>query len=346
MPLPVSALSSVCANVADFVRNGLNAAMNNISVTLGAPAIAAAGDTHRVNLFFYRFEPSGMQPDTHPNDPWRLRMYCLVTAFGIDEDDINAGENDLRMLGEILRLFHETPILAPLQVNGETIRLQVVFIPVTDDRINQIWSTQNDATYRPSVIYEMALAPIVPMRRRVLPPLAGTLGTQVLADMNQRHAPFTGTIHGVPVRFHQIDTTDPRWSPSLCWVHAGECAQALSFDVDSPEFAAFAPAIWLAGDAAAPVQLIWQRWNSQVGWGNVGAPVAAAPFTTFIDPDRVPPPQAGVFPLPVVLPVALAAGQRAAQAQLHATRIVNIPGQGPTVIRSEPILISLYRNVP
>ncbi|GAB4191929.1 MAG: hypothetical protein Tsb002_21190 [Wenzhouxiangellaceae bacterium] len=347
MPLPVTSLSSLAASVAAFLRNGLQAGLNNISVTVGAPALAAVDNgEHRLNLFFYRFEPSGMQPDTHPNDPWRLRLFCLITAFGVDEDGINGGENELRMLGEVLRLFHQTPILAPEDVAGESVRLQVVFIPVSDDRINQIWATQNDVNYRPSLMYEMALAPVMPQPRRLAPPRVGGIGAQVDGNMDSPHAPYSGQPPSLPVPAVAIDITDPRWTPSLCWVYQGECAQALSFDVDSAAFAAFNPAIWLAGDPGDNVQLVWQTWDSANGWQNAGAPQAAQPFSSFIDPDQIPPAQAGVFPRAVVLPIALAPGETAAQAQLHATRLINVPGQGPLIIRSAPILISLYRSAP
>ena len=106
MPLPESSLSTICASITDFVRTGIGAAVNSINVSIGAPAIIAGDDSqHRLNLFFYRFEPSGFDSDVHPNDPWRIRLFCLITAFGIDEDIINAGENDLRLIGEVMRIF-------------------------------------------------------------------------------------------------------------------------------------------------------------------------------------------------------------------------------------------------
>jgi hypothetical protein len=345
MPLPESSLSIICNSISQFVRTGLNAAANNISVSIGAPAEVADNDEdHRVNLFFYRFEPGGFDADAHPNDPWRVRLFCLVTAFGILEDSVTAGENELRLIGEVLRIFRETPVLAAVTVNGEAVRLQVIFSPATDEQINQVWSTQGDTTYRPSVIYEMALAPVMPSSLRAKPAMVGAIGSQALTDRSGRFATFSGTARTPQVPAHAVNIENPQWAPALCWIYLGECAHTLSFDVDSAEFGTFTPRIWLAGDPTQSVSLVWQIWDSS-GWRSVGPPVAAAPFSTAIDPDNIPAAVPAVFPLDLTLPVGIPAGENAAQGLLHATRSVTpVPGQPPVEIRSNPLLISLYRT--
>jgi hypothetical protein len=40
-----------------------------------------------------------------------MRLYCLISAFGAPLDNVSAGENELRVLGEVMRLFHESPVL-------------------------------------------------------------------------------------------------------------------------------------------------------------------------------------------------------------------------------------------
>jgi hypothetical protein len=295
-------------------------------------------------LFFYRIEPGGFDADAHPNDPWRVRMFCLITAFGILEDGVTAGENELRLLGEVLRIFHETPVLGAVTVNGQQVRLQVVFSPATDEQINQVWSTQGDTTYRPSVIYEMALAPIMPSTLRVEPAVVGAIGSQALTGRSGRFAAFSGTALAPRVPFQAVDIDDLRWAPAMCWLYLGECAHTLSFDVDSAEFGAFTPRIWLAGDPTQSVDLIWEIWDSS-GWRPVGVPLAAAPFSTIIDPANIPAAVPGTFPLDLTLPVNIPAGENAAQGLLHATRSVTlVSGQPPVAVRSNPLLISLYRT--
>src|SRR5262245_610773 len=102
MPLGVSSLASVCRKFADVLRAGIAppGATPDITVLIGTPAAAAPAaseNSHRLNLFFFRFEPSGFFPDTLPGEPWLVRMHCLITPFCSDENSVTAGDNDLRV---------------------------------------------------------------------------------------------------------------------------------------------------------------------------------------------------------------------------------------------------------
>src|SRR5688572_18989067 len=154
MALPPSSLSLTCRSIADFLSTRLDAAQNNIKVRIGNPAGAVQGEgdnDHRVNLFFYRLETNAFGPAAAPDEIWLLRLCCLVTSFGVDEDQISAGENDLRLLGAVLSAFHERPVLDPVTINGTTVRAQVVFQSLGVEEVNNLWATQGDVPYRPSV---------------------------------------------------------------------------------------------------------------------------------------------------------------------------------------------------
>ena len=70
-------------------------------------------------------------------------------------------KNDLRLIGEVMRILHEQPVISVSNgTNGEIAQLQIVPHPLNLDNLNHIWSTQGDTAYRLSVAYEMALAPI------------------------------------------------------------------------------------------------------------------------------------------------------------------------------------------
>ena len=258
MPLPISSLSQVCRSIANFVSTGLNASANSIRVMIGNPTDAvpgASGGEHHLNLFFYLVEPSGFFPDTNPGDTWWLRLQCLVTGFGIAEDSISAGENDLRLLGEVMRLFHETPVLDALQVENETFRLQVIFQALNPDDLNHIWSTQGDVSYRPSVAYEMSLAPVIPAQRRPGSPWVGAVGTQIRADITARRAPYEGEVLAPPVPLTVVDVSQEDWAPAIALIYQGQCAQSLAFAKDSDALQNFAPAVWVAGSVeGSPVR--------------------------------------------------------------------------------------------
>lgn len=341
MALPESSLSTVCASVAQFVKDGVNATANHISVYMGAPAdVPQHPSHHRLNLFFYRFETSGFNADVHPLDPWRIRMFCLITAFGIDDGDVLAGENELRILGEVMRIFHEKPVLDSVSVNGESVRLQVIFSTVPAEQINQVWSTQGDTAYRPSVFYEMALTPIMPSERRSPPLLVGSIGQETRSGMASRFAPFGGTASAPPAQPMDVDIDNPQWIPAVCWVNEGECQRSLAVESGT----AFTPAVWVAGDTTDTVELVWQVWTKD-GWITQGSPLTVTPFSTGIDPNHVPSAIPGTFPEELTLPFTIPDGVNAAQGLLYAQRTVTpVPDQPPVTLRSEPLLLSLYRS--
>lgn len=352
MDVFVSPLSIVSNQLMSFIKKYLATEKTtdatdttvDVDVSVGAPALVANNEeSHQVNLFFYRFEPSGLQANSHPNDPWRLRILCLLTVFcSSDEDGASAGEKELGILGNVLRLFHENPVLEVADIGGETISLQLVFIPASDDQINQIWATQHDAIYRPSVIYEISLVPVIPITPRTAPPLVGEIGTQIGANVAPHHAQSLVKIHGIPQRPVAIDINNPLWAPGLCWVHNGECVQAISVGIDKNENLTLS--VLLAGNKDALVQLNWQRWDKKEGWVDIHLPAG---------PTEVTPGGAEIHPKllldssnlsTVELVIDFMQGEDAAQVQLHASRVVNTPEQGQLPIRSTPILLSLYRK--
>ena len=338
MALPVSTLSRVCRSVADFVSEGLDAADQSIQVTLGSPGSAAAaqnGDNHhRVNLFFYRVDPFGFGTDGSPGDVGWIRLHCLVTAFGVLEDKISVGENDLRLLGEVIRLFHESPVLAPLDLGGETIRLQVVFQPLGTDEINHLWSTQGDVAYRTSVAYEMAVMPIIPQARAVDSLLAGAVGTEVRGGMRARGLPFAGSTFVPEARPVTIDTAVESWAPHIAFLHQQTFAYSLAFALGSPELAAFAPEVLILGKPAAPLTLRWDRWSSAAGWTTVSPGTAATAAARSLDPANT-----DVQTTTIDLPSTNEAGQ----SLLYALRDYTRASDGAVLsVRSNPLLVTLY----
>ncbi|MDH3404182.1 MAG: DUF4255 domain-containing protein [Acidobacteriota bacterium] len=340
MALPVSTLSQVCRAIADFVSERLEATQNHIRVMIGNPADAAPGDTdgdHRLNLFFYRMEPWEFGASAAPDEVWRLRLHCLVTAFGVLEDQISAGENDLRLLGELIRVFHEAPILPALGVNGETVRTRVIFQPLGVEAINHIWSTQGDVSYRPSVAYEMSLAPVVPSELGIGAPLSGALGFEVRSDMDARSEEFGGTVAPLAVVASVVNVAREDWAPRISFVVDGECADSLAFVVGSPELAAFSPEAWVAGEPGSAVTLQWEIWDRVAGWRQHPATTPATASTLGIEPREA----ASATTTAVALPFT----DRPGQAVLYASREYVRGSDGATLqVRSNPLLVTLYEE--
>lgn len=338
MALPVSSISQTCRSVRDFLDQQLDRDTSQVAVTIGSPAeaVPGSGDSdHRVNLFFFRVEPSGFESGIAPDEPWRIRINCFITAFGIDEDNVSAGENDLRLVGEVMRIFHETPVLPSVDVDGQQVRLQAVFDPQPLDQINHLWATQGDVTYRPSVMYEFAVSPVVPRQQHVASPWVGAVGQEVRGDMSAIRQPYTGTAATPPVRAQQVDVEREDWAPLICFIYQNMCVQALAFEIGSSELAAFAPAVWVAGQPGSSVSLRWDVWDSAQGWQTNPSTGQVAAVSMGLDPEQAT--------TAITASATLPFNDRAGQAVLYATRQYQRASDGATLeVRSNPLLVTLY----
>jgi len=336
MPLPETSLSRASRSIADFIQSSFTAAGHPIQVRLGTPAAAqpATTDTeHRLNLFFHRFEPMGFGSHELPNQTLWIRVYCIMTAFAVDEDRISAGESDLRLIGEVLRLFHETPVLAPIDVGGEVMQAQVVLQPLGLDQIQQLWQTQSEVAYRPSLAYEVALVPIVPHVPAIGGPLLGAIGAAVRARLTRELSTVTPRPPALKARAIDTDTLD--WTPQIAFVTSSALTESLSFALSSPELAAAQLSVAIAGAVGAPVILTWEIWDPVAGWrpGGIDQPATVAVARL---PDQ------GATGVTVQLPSKTTAGQ----AVLYAARAVTRSDGAPITVRSNPLLVTLFEGAP
>lgn len=347
MGLPRSAISQVCKYVREFVNDGLKSTDNTVDILLGTPAEAVKGqvDTkHRINLFFHRFGPARFGEHLTPKDPWRLRLNCLITSFATGEDNVSAGENDLRLIGEVMRLFHETPVLSGIEIQNadDTVRdivdVQVIFQPLTLDEINHLWSTQGDVAFRPSVLYEMALGPIYPSEPASDVMRVGAAGIEVHGTTDVSPNGFEGEVFGAPVRAVTVAVNRLDWTPHICFVNEQRCEQSVALAVSAAEPTDFKPHVWIAGRTDELVTLRWDVWDSESGFQADGVGLPFAPIGETIDPLQ-PPPAAD---LPTI---ALPFNNRPGQAALYALRTIRKPGDTrDRELRSNPLLITLYEE--
>ncbi|MCB1125254.1 MAG: DUF4255 domain-containing protein [Verrucomicrobiae bacterium] len=354
MALPASPLSKVCKEIRDHLISQIQVSEGSkLTVVLGTPADAASTDaadsTHRLNLFFFRFEPAGLFPDTLPGETGWLRGFCLITPFACDESveggeepvdgspegagtTIGAGENDLRLIGEVVRVFHEKPVFR-CNVNGQDYHVQTIFQPLALDQLNQLWSTQGETIYRPSVLYEVSLAPVIPNDAARPSPLTGSFGLTVQADLDASAPPASPRTPEVPRMTPNI--AQPDWTPAIALVHGDACGFSFSFALGSQALADFVPRVWLAGKPGDSVTLRWQTWEAANGWQTVNPGIQAIIQDASIDPASV----ADASTQDLALPF----DDRSGQMLLHAEREYVRASDGVTLtVRSNPLLISLY----
>jgi hypothetical protein len=319
-----------------------------------------------------------------------MRVHCVITAFGIDEDvdndqtvDFSAGFNELRMLSQVMRLFQERPVmLIDGDDPGEVWHTQFIPRPLADEQINQIWSTQGDTIYRPSVVYEIALAPIEPQTLTTQAARVASVGSYADSDMSRRHAPWPAGRATLfpPVPSVSVDTGNPQWAPAILLVSgpAGDRQASLTLNLEVPEglggladFGSFpSVAIWIAGDPGlvGDLTLVGQLLQNPDADRSGGRWVEITPLTGLsADADRLdvdnlpqpaPDPSATAFTLTQAHWTGIDNSNHSWQLQLFVERhIAYQPDSGQWVvlphgatdgmrIRSNPLLISLTREAP
>ena len=290
--------TSFLSTVSEYARATLEQELfkkprSTYRVTVDSPAgaqktIEADGNTHgALNLFFYRFEPSGFFPQASANDRWHIRARCLMTAFSVTETEngniIPAGEIDLRVLGSVMQHLHEHPVMIDAP---RGIHLEVVPGNLSSEEINQIWASQHNVPYRPSLLYEFALLPAEPSKYDPLSALVTAGGTSVNAHFgNHKSVNPTKDIPQSP--FMEVSKSDD-WSPLISFVDAsGRAVQTLSKKVNDTS----AVKLWIAGTKNISVKLIWEyefkgEWKADDTLSSsVVIPEQPIGLVNIIDPD-------------------------------------------------------------
>lgn len=341
MALVASSLSQICKSIGQFVSTELNQDDTVVRVTIGNPGDVAPADveTNRLNIFFFRFEPFAFDADLLPGETMFLRTHCLMTPFSISEQSVSTGENDLRLIGEVLRVFHERPVLL-INAGGGDFQVQVVMQSLALDQLNQLWSTQGEVTYRPSVLYEISLAPVIPKVQAVGAPIVGSLGLGVSGTMDRSTEPAASSAVGPDVPVTLVDTSREDWAPAICFVRGGACVQSLGFEAGGADIGAFAPRVWVAGEPGAAVSLRWDVWDASSGWSSLASTTPGTALGPRLDSDQVP---AEADTTAVALPFTDHAGQAVLYAERSYVRALD--GAALTV-RSNPILVNVFGGAP
>jgi len=297
-------------------------------------------DKNHLNLFFYNVQYDGYPSDGLSEDPFYVRLYCLITAVGAKNGNPSPGENDLRLVGEVMRVLHEQPVIS---VNGgnnaEIAQLQIVPHPLNLDNLNHVWSTQGDTAYRLSVAYEMALAPIPLAEAVERSSRVGEIGTRVQGDVDREPLPDGGfgieTSASVVPRV-TVDGSKPDWAPHLCFldVSADSLNYTLLIPVSPSLVSGLTLKVLVAGKPSEQVQLVWETWSPDDGaWQGLGSLQNEIIETSTIDPEDYNPDLAVDVDLPI---------HDKGQAALYAERDWERPDGATVTLRSNPLLVTVY----
>lgn len=390
MPLPTSSLAKICNQVRehlDTLGQTPSPPDWDVTVTIGAPGInlPAVNNTNTLNLFFYRFEPFTFETSARPGDVQWIKMFCVITAVGIDEDvdndatvDFSAGINELRMLSQVMRLFQEQPVMLIDGDNpGEVWHTQFIPHPLADEQINQIWSTQGDTVYRPSLAYEITLAPVEPLVRTTQAARVASVGSFADSNMNNRNRPWPAgreTLYPT-VPSVRVDSSNPQWAPAMVLVTgaAGSREATLALNLEAPvvgglaDFTGFPQLdIWIGGDTTlvGDLTLVGQLLQnpdadrSSGQWIDIDPVLSLSADAVLLDVENLPAPAGTGFALNLSHWTDLDNSNNSWQLQLFAERHIRLQadtGQWIDLphaaadglrIRSNPLLITVTRGAP
>ena len=297
-------------------------------------------DKNYLNLFFYNVQYDGYPSDGLGGDPFYVRLYCLITAVGAKKGNPSAGENDLRLVGEVMRVLHEQSLIS---VNGdnnkEIAQLQIIPHPLNLDNLNHVWSTQGETAYRLSVAYEMALAPIPLAVAVEKSPLVGETGTDVESDAEPEQLPDGGfgiETNAPVVPRVAVDGNKPDWAPHICFldVSTGILNYTLLIPVSPSVVSGLQLKVLVAGKLSEQVELVWEMWNPDDGvWQRSDTSHNEMIETDIIDPENFEPALATNIDLPI---------KDKGQATLYAQREWLRPDGSTISLRSNPLLATVY----
>ncbi len=185
------------------------------NILFGHPAhVRPAEDAQAVSAYFFRIHESGNSGAIDPKMPLDTIAHCLITPLGsgtgasnVGEDDISAGENDLAVLGQIMRCMHEHPVFRVEDKNGETIcDVEVAPLELTVDELNKIVPTAPvNGGFRPSVAYALALLPLHPATPYESDTQVQIVTVGVKVDNADPDAPFPqGTFGGLAAEMGKV----------------------------------------------------------------------------------------------------------------------------------------------
>lgn len=181
------------AGVSRTLRNLLEDRMQQpVPITIAPPDVQVAGFTERrANLYLYQVAenphlknqdlPGEGHPGTFGRPPLSLDLHYLVTAYGPSETGPDADLESQRILGDLMRAFHEFPLITPdlhrgdLPANplildtslvGEFERIKITLQPSSLDDLSKLWTALPQANFRRSVAYNVSVVQIASRRRR------------------------------------------------------------------------------------------------------------------------------------------------------------------------------------
>lgn len=270
MPMPASSFSIAADRIAKFVNDGFSDAAyeSKVRIVVDTPVATSklAGTTsHYINLFIYKTAPSGFQPSHNAGQRLFVRLYCLVTPFGMKLPD--EPEVDLRLLGHVAQIFHDQPVISPPSAAISDYAIESIMLSPSMEELNHIWTTQGDTLpYRLSLAYEFSLIPVEASKPHVDAPhpRSASLGVSPF-DPRNPDVVFNNeyTVQALARRDKKPPEADPpvTWMPMFMLVDGAKLVGNITIPATSNTIA-----LALAGPAGEQVQVsvLWSDGTVEI----------------------------------------------------------------------------------
>ena len=350
MAIPSTAISVAALQLRQLLASEIDGLQQNqIAIDYPKHGAEQVDKTEQgLNLFFYRIERGAYAPDATQEDPFFIRLHILITALGVDQTTnhgansltISAGENDLRLIGEVIRLVHQHPTMLLKDGDTPVADAQMILHSLSLDDVNRLWSTQGDFPYRLSVPIEISLIPLPLAERVERSKKVGVTGLDVQVKASAgRQAPFSesGMLFRPMVTMPMsVDVTKADWQPQLLFLHEGGLYYTLHFEQNQLPTEL---TVVIIGQQGEVLSLVWHAWSATAGWNEVDAqpPQSVTAEVPFVDPDHLD----ALLGITVVLP-----STDVGQLELFAIRKWTPPGEtAPRSLRSNPLLITISNGL-
>ena len=166
------AIATVTATLRNLLTRGLDASIAGSTVTTQPPDTARdSNGGNQVNLFLYhtaidaawrnRDMPRQVKPGETGMPPLPLTLYYLITAYGLDDDDVTSH----LLLGRAMGILHDHPLLGAAELKDalpdndlhqQVERVRITPQPMSLDEMSKLWTTFQ-TQYRISAAYEVSV---------------------------------------------------------------------------------------------------------------------------------------------------------------------------------------------
>jgi len=162
-------------------------------ITLAPPDVKVDSVTgRRLNLYLYHVSENPYlknqeilgegNPAAYGHPPLSMDLRYICTAFGTTENGQDADIEAQRILGDAMRVLHDTPVITADLVEekkpapkppildpsliGEFEQVKVTWQPAGLDEISKVWTALPNVNFRRSVLYEVSVVQVQSKRPR------------------------------------------------------------------------------------------------------------------------------------------------------------------------------------